>query len=108
MSAGACGRRAVPVAALGLALGLALGGLLSDGALCAQAAEPAGPEVGRIDDLPLAPAGVYALDPSHASLVFRIDHIGLSRFTARFTDFDAALTFDPTAPDTEPSPVLLA
>lgn len=44
-------------------------------------------------------AGAYALDPSHASLVWRISHgEGLSHFTARFDRFDAALDFDPASP----------
>ena len=41
------------------------------------------------------PAGDYTLDKSHASLVFQISHLGFSRFTARFTRFDARLAFDP-------------
>jgi polyisoprenoid-binding protein YceI len=47
-----------------------------------------------------APSGDYRLDPQHASLVWRIGHAnGLSRYTARFDRFDAALVFDPTAPE---------
>jgi polyisoprenoid-binding protein YceI len=42
-----------------------------------------------------APKGAYKLDPNHASLVFKIDHFGLSHYTARFTKFDASLELDP-------------
>lgn len=45
-----------------------------------------------------APAGVYVLDPTHASLIFRVDHLGFSRYTARFKRFDAELRFDPADP----------
>jgi polyisoprenoid-binding protein YceI len=45
-----------------------------------------------------APAGSYLLDPTHASLTFRVGHMGLSHYTARFTRFDATLTFDPANP----------
>lgn len=46
-----------------------------------------------------APAGAYALDPGHASLVWRVSHgEGLSHYTARFDRFDAALDFDPANP----------
>lgn len=45
------------------------------------------------------PAGVYALDPAHASLLFRVDHLGFSMYTARFTRFEAELTFDPDDPE---------
>ena len=56
-----------------------------------QAAAPAAPQV---------PAGDYKLDPTHASLDFKVNHLGFSHYTARFTDFDAKLKFDPAHPET--------
>lgn len=44
---------------------------------------------------PAIPAGHYTLDKSHASLIFRVSHLGFSNYTARFTRFDAQLEFDP-------------
>lgn len=44
------------------------------------------------------PAGVYAIDPAHASLTFRVNHMGLSHYTARFTKLHAQLTLDPKNP----------
>jgi polyisoprenoid-binding protein YceI len=44
------------------------------------------------------PAGAYALDKAHTSLVFRVNHLGFSAFTARFTRYDAKLAFDPAKP----------
>ncbi len=44
------------------------------------------------------PAGNYKLDKSHASLLFRVDHLGFSNYTARFKNFDATLNFDPQNP----------
>jgi len=41
------------------------------------------------------PAGVYRLDRAHASLIFRVSHLGFSNYTARFKRFDAELEFDP-------------
>jgi len=41
------------------------------------------------------PAGAYTLDKSHASLIFRVSHLGFSNYTARFKTFDAQLQFDP-------------
>lgn len=41
------------------------------------------------------PAGAYTLDKSHASLIFKVDHLGFSNYTARFKRFDAQLQFDP-------------
>lgn len=42
-----------------------------------------------------APAGTYALEKTHASLHWRIRHMGLSHYTARFKRFDVTLQFDP-------------
>lgn len=44
------------------------------------------------------PAGNYSLDKSHASLTWKVSHLGLSDYTARFTDFDADLLFNPEDP----------
>lgn len=44
------------------------------------------------------PAGDYKLDLSHASIVWKVSHLGLSDYVARFTDFDATLTYDPETP----------
>jgi polyisoprenoid-binding protein YceI len=46
-----------------------------------------------------APGGAYTADPAHTSVNFRIGHMGLSNFTARFTRIDAHLTFDPAHPE---------
>ena len=42
-----------------------------------------------------APKGTYKNDPYHSSLTFKIDHMGLSHYTARFIKFDATLDLDP-------------
>lgn len=44
------------------------------------------------------PSGKYTLDPTHASLTWKVGHLGLSNYTARFTKFDAAINFDATDP----------
>lgn len=41
------------------------------------------------------PAGSYTLDKYHATLIFRVDHLGFSKYTSRFKTFDAQLQFDP-------------
>jgi polyisoprenoid-binding protein YceI len=41
------------------------------------------------------PAGQYQLDKGHASLSFRVSHLGFSSYTTRFSRFNAQLTFDP-------------
>ncbi len=47
-----------------------------------------------------APAGTYTIDPTHASLTWKVSHMGLSNYTARFTKLDATLKFDPAKPET--------
>lgn len=46
-----------------------------------------------------APAGTYRLDKTHASLIFKVDHIGFSNYTGQFRAFDATLEFDPDSPE---------
>ena len=46
-----------------------------------------------------APAGTYTLDPRHASVVWRIRHLGLSAYTARFDTVSGALNFDSLHPE---------
>jgi polyisoprenoid-binding protein YceI len=45
------------------------------------------------------PSGTYVLDPTHASLIWKVDHLGLSDYTARFTDFEATLSYNAENPD---------
>lgn len=44
------------------------------------------------------PAGTYVIDKAHASLNFRVSHMGFSNYTARFTRFDATVQLDPKNP----------
>ncbi len=45
------------------------------------------------------PAGRYKTDPTHTSVTWKVPHLGLSNYTARFTKVDATLTFDPVKPE---------
>jgi polyisoprenoid-binding protein YceI len=63
----------------------------ASGALAA--AVPAGGTSGAL--AAAVPAGAYTLDPAHASLLFRVNHLGFSMYTARFKRFQATLRFDP-------------
>lgn len=45
------------------------------------------------------PAGVYNIDQTHAQIIWQVSHLGLSDYTARFSEFDAQLTFDPKNPE---------
>lgn len=45
------------------------------------------------------PAGQYQLDPTHASILFRVNHMGFADFYGRFDRFDASIDWDPAAPE---------
>ncbi len=40
-------------------------------------------------------SGQYVLDKDHASLIFKISHLGFSTYVGRFNSLDASLDFDP-------------
>jgi polyisoprenoid-binding protein YceI len=44
------------------------------------------------------PNGTYRLDPEHATLLFKVDHLGFSQLVGQFDRFDATLDFDPEDP----------
>lgn len=46
-----------------------------------------------------APAGLYAIDKAHTSVNFKVSHMGMSHYTARFTKIDGKLNFDPANPE---------
>lgn len=69
--------------------------------LAAWALHPTGDAFAADAVVPVAtevPAGTYQLDPTHASLIFRVRHLGFSRYTARFTRVSAELQLDPADP----------
>jgi polyisoprenoid-binding protein YceI len=68
--------------------------------LVALAATPT--PVARADaspDIKDMPAGAYQLDPNHASITFKINHLGFSHYTGRFDQMEATLNFNPAAPE---------
>jgi polyisoprenoid-binding protein YceI len=46
-----------------------------------------------------APSGTYAIDLTHASIIWKVSHFGLSKYPARFTKFDGTLEFDAAKPE---------
>lgn len=59
-------------------------------ASCVSAAQPV---------LANAGSGAYELEKPHSSLVWRVRHMGLSNYTARFTGIEATLDFDRDHPE---------
>ena len=73
-------RTLAPIALLALAA--AAQAALADEAVPAPSAAP-------------VPSGAYEMDKAHTSLLFKVNHLGFSTFTGRFTRLDARLAFDP-------------
>jgi polyisoprenoid-binding protein YceI len=82
LSPAAAARRSVPI--------VLLLGLGACGYFIPRAATPPPAEL---------PAGAYRLDPEHATLLFKIDHLGFSQLVGRFDRFDATVDFDPDNPE---------
>lgn len=64
-------------------------------AACSQPAPPAEQQAAAAPVQIKAPAGRYELDPNHANLSFRVNHVGLSNYVARFTKYKVTLDLDP-------------
>jgi polyisoprenoid-binding protein YceI len=50
-------------------------------------------------DVAALPAGAYQIDPTHTSVTWRVSHLGLSGYTARFDKISGSLKLDPKAPE---------
>jgi polyisoprenoid-binding protein YceI len=78
------------------------GGALSACATSKDVAPPPAPALAAptpIVNSPFqAPSGAYEADPAHTSVTWRINHLGLSMYTARFSKVAATLAFNAEAP----------
>jgi polyisoprenoid-binding protein YceI len=59
------------------------------------AAETAATEVAPAPEVTYGQAATYQVDATHTSIVWRVKHLGISNYTARFKTFDATLVFNP-------------
>jgi polyisoprenoid-binding protein YceI len=75
-------------------------------AACTPAADtPASPEVAApvaaavaeapAEEVAYGQAATYKVDPAHTSVIWRVNHLGVSKYTARFKTVDATLVFNP-------------
>lgn len=69
--------------------------LFSTAALAADEA----PKLTATNDISKAPSGHYALEKNHASITFKVMHMGYAYYTMRFNDFDASIDLDAKAPE---------
>lgn len=49
-------------------------------------------------DIPKLDGGNYKIDPAHSRVIFKVGHLGLSKYVGRFNEFDARLQFEPEQP----------
>ncbi|HEU0117394.1 MAG TPA: YceI family protein [Alphaproteobacteria bacterium] len=50
-------------------------------------------------DLKNTASGAYKIDPNHASITFKILHLGFSRYTGRFDKMDGVVNFNSASPE---------
>jgi polyisoprenoid-binding protein YceI len=80
------------------------GAVLALAACSPKPAEPAKPQASAAaPSAPAAvptkaPAGAYLADPAHTNVLFNVNHLGFSNYTARFAKVEAKLAFDPANP----------
>lgn len=67
-------------------------------ALTASCASALAPNI-NTDPTALKP-GNYELDRDHAALLFKVGHLGFSKYVGRFERFDVGLDFDAETPET--------
>ena len=72
-------------------------GQASQAAPEAQAATEAAPADSKPTEV-VAPAGQYQIDPNHARVAFSVNHLGLSNYIARFTDYQVIIDLRPDDP----------
>lgn len=63
----------------------------------AQASQQAGPAPAAVAEA--VQGGTYALDKSHAKIVWGVSHLGFSTYYGEFSDFDAQLVLDSQRPE---------
>jgi polyisoprenoid-binding protein YceI len=68
-------------------------------AAATAAATPGEPVVPGAPGKTDAPAAIYKLDPAHSTVVFRLSHLGFSKYTASFATLSGELQFDPAHPE---------
>lgn len=62
--------------------------------ICTTAVWLAITNIGYTANIKDVPSGEYSLDLSHASIVWKVSHFGMSNYVARFNDFDMTLNLD--------------
>lgn len=60
------------------------------------------------NDITKAPAGTYVLEKTHASITFKVMHLGFANYTMRFNDFDATIDLNAKEPEKSSLKVTIA
>ncbi|OYU75064.1 MAG: polyisoprenoid-binding protein [Alphaproteobacteria bacterium PA3] len=81
--------------------------LIAFAAVTAIAATPAADAAAKAANLAAQPAGVYEVEPTHTSVHWRIDHSGLSIYTARFDRIAGTINFNPLNPTTSSADITI-
>jgi polyisoprenoid-binding protein YceI len=92
-----------PVALMGCATASATAPTVASTA----SAAPATPDTAKAANLAAQPAGVYEVEPTHASVTWRLSHVGLSTYTARFDKISGTIDFNPTNPTASSADIVI-
>lgn len=60
---------------------------------------PLAAKAAEMTPLAAMPSGIYKIDPTHTSVNWKVSHLGLSNYAARFSKIDATLTFNADNPE---------
>jgi polyisoprenoid-binding protein YceI len=61
-------------------------------------AAPAVADAAKVANLAAQPAGTYEVEPTHTSVHWRLSHVGMSTYMARFDKISGSIEFNPTNP----------
>ena len=70
-------------------------------------AAPAEADPAKAANLAAQPVGTYEIEPTHTSVTWRLSHVGLSTYTARFSKISGSIEFNPTAPTTSSASIMI-
>lgn len=70
-------------------------------------AVPAVADTAKVANLASQPAGTYEIEPTHTSITWRLNHSGLSTYTARFDKISGTIEFNPQAPTTSSASIMI-
>lgn len=73
----------------------------------AATAVPTDVDAAKVANLAAQPGGTYEIEPTHTSLTWRLSHVGLSTYTARFDAISGTIEFNPQNPTASSANIMI-